>query len=65
MDVVILVCVARQSNHIPRGRILSTRQHEQNQGSKGIREWPPNVNTQYYSFCRLQLVIKTYGHSIK
>ena len=39
-----------------------------NQGSKGREQHPmyiPNDNTQEYAFCRLQLVIETFGHSTK
>ena len=39
------------------------------QGSKGIRHWPINLytspmDTQNYPFCRLQLVVGTFGHSV-
>ena len=31
------------------------------------RDWPinPNDDTQNYPFCRLQLVVETFGHSTK
>ena len=34
------------------------------QGSKGIRQWLmyiPNDNTKNYPFCRLKLVVETFG----
>ena len=39
------------------------------QGSKGIRQWPiyidvhPHGDTQNYPFCKLQLVVETFGDS--